>query len=66
MQFNVIFGQVARVVFDAVDSVQRGRRMPLNILECRVSKMVNSDACPRPTTGARAERASGTAGRRPG
>jgi hypothetical protein len=23
----------------------------LNILECQVSKMVNSDTCPRPTTG---------------
>ena len=28
-----------------------GRPMPPNILECQVSKMVNSDACPRPTTG---------------
>ena len=27
------------------------RPMPLNILECQVSKMVNSDTCPRPTTG---------------
>ena len=24
--------------------------MPLNILECQVSEMVNSDACPRPMT----------------
>ena len=24
--------------------------MPLNVLECQVSKMVNSDTCPRPTT----------------
>jgi hypothetical protein len=25
--------------------------MPLTILECQVSELVNSDACPRPTTG---------------
>ena len=24
--------------------------MPLNILECQVSELVNSDTCPRPTT----------------
>ena len=28
-----------------------GRPMPLNILECQVPKMVNSDTCPRPTIG---------------
>jgi hypothetical protein len=27
------------------------RAMPLHILECQVSKMGNSDTCPRPTTG---------------
>jgi hypothetical protein len=31
--------------------VSSRRPMPLNILECQVSKMVNSDTCPRPTTG---------------
>jgi hypothetical protein len=28
--------------------------MPHTALECQVSKMVNSDTCPRPTTGRRA------------
>ena len=29
--------------------------MPLNILECQVSKMFDSDACPHPTAGDRGE-----------
>jgi hypothetical protein len=29
-----------------------GRPMPRTIFECQVSKMVNSDTCPRLTTGA--------------
>jgi hypothetical protein len=44
-------GVSEKEISDRVRQMQKVCPMPLNILECQASKMVNSDACPRPTAG---------------